>query len=284
MRTIAVKRIIQPNNNFNLYRGCTHGCIYCDSRSDCYQVGDFENVAIKQNAVALVAKELASKRHKTVLTTGSMSDPYVQIEKELEITKQVLQLIEKYRFGVSVLTKSDLLLRDIDIYERINKNHKAIVQMTVTTTDDRLARIIEPRVSPPSRRFAVLREFSARGITTGIWMTPILPFIEDTEANILAIVENARAAGVAFIIAFGIGTTMRAGSREHYYDHLDRLFPGVKQRYIDTYGDKYICNSPDSKRLLEVFRTACDRLGIIHDQQTIRDLFKMRAPEQMTLF
>ena len=284
MRYLDVKRIIQPNNNFNLYRGCTHGCIYCDSRSVCYQIGDFEDIAVKRDAVAKVESELRSRRKRVMLSTGSMSDPYVHIEKELGITRKVLSLIAKYGFGISVLTKSDLILRDIDLYEEINRNNKAIVQLTITTTDDQLAAIIEPHVTRPSKRFAALKEYHDRGITTGIWMTPILPFIEDNEANIMAICEQAGAAGVSFITAYGIGTTMREGSRDHFYQCLDRHFPSLKEKYIATYGNNYICPSPKSESLMALFRKTCDQLGIIHDHQEIRAICQAPAIEQISLF
>ena len=284
MRYVDAKRIIQPNNNFNLYRGCSHGCIYCDSRSTCYEVGEFENIAVKKDAIQKVERELQSKRKRAILSTGGMSDPYVHLEKELCLTQGVLKLIQKYRFGVSVLTKSDLILRDLEIYKNINDNHKAIVQLTITTTDDELAQLIEPNVARPSKRFEVLRQFADCGITTGIWMTPILPFIEDKEENIVAIIEQAKAANVKFILSYGFGTTMREGSRDYFYDNLDKHFPGMKQKYIQLYHDNYICPSPNSKTLSSIFEKTCERHGIIHDHQKIRELCKSPDLEQLRLF
>ncbi len=283
MRYIDVKRIVQPNNNFNLYRGCTHGCIYCDSRSLCYEVGDFENIAVKKDALELMESELSRKRKKAILTTGSMSDPYVHIESGLKITEGALKLIEKYGFGVSVLTKSAMILRDIEIYKNINRRFKAIVSLTLTTTDDLLASVIEPHVSLPSERLEVLRKFSDQGITTGVWMSPILPFLEDNEKNIKAIVDKAKAAGVTYILCFGLGTTMREGSREYFYKNLDLHFPGLKEQYIKTYKNSYICPSPVADKLYKVFSAMCEELGIIYRQEEISQLFKSNN-EQLSLF
>jgi len=283
MRYIDVKRIVQPNNNFNLYRGCTHGCIYCDSRSLCYEVGDFENVAVKKDALKLMESELSRKRKKVVLTTGSMSDPYVHLEKELKITEGALKLIEKYGFGVSVLTKSAMILRDIEIYKRINRQFKAIVSLTLTTTDDLLASVIEPHVSLPSERLEVLRKFSDAGITIGVWMSPILPYLEDNEENIRAIVSKAKAAGVTYILCFGVGTTMREGSREYFYKNLDLHFPSLKEQYVKTYNNNYICPSPVAEKLYQIFTTMCDEFGIIYHEDEIFKLFKSNK-EQMRLF
>ena len=284
MRYITAKKIIQANNNFNLIRGCTHGCIYCDSRSVCYQVDDFENIAVKENALKLIEHELSRKRKKTMLTTGAMSDPYVHAESHLRLMEGTLKLIEKYGFGISVLTKSKMILRDINLYKKINNKYKAIVQLTITTTDDELAKIIEPNVSLPSERLNVLKAFSDEGITTGIWMTPLLPFISDTEENIKSIVKKASECGVKFIINFGIGTTMREGSRDYFYQKLDESFPGLKAKYIATYGEKYICDSPNALYLKRVFEQACIDHKILYKHQEIWDLFKYEPNHQLSLF
>ncbi len=284
MRYIEAKTIIQSNHNFNLYRGCTHGCIYCDARSDCYQVGDFENVAVKKDALSILASELSKKRKKSILTTGAMSDPYVHIEKQLLLMKETLNLVYKYGFGISVLTKSTLILRDLEMYKKINEAHKAIVQLTITTADDALAKIIEPHVALPSERFDALKQFSDAKITTGIWMTPILPFINDTIDNIKRIVENASASGVSFIVSFGMGTTIRAGSREYFYEQLDKSFPTLKNKYIHTFKDKYICDSPNAKTLTKVFESLCEHFGILYKQKDINALIQQKTIQQQTLF
>ncbi|MFU8786794.1 MAG: SPL family radical SAM protein [Candidatus Izemoplasmataceae bacterium] len=284
MRYIEAKSIIQSNHNFNLYRGCTHGCIYCDSRSTCYQVGDFDNIAVKKDALIIMENQLKRKRKKTLLTTGAMSDPYVHIEKDILLMRGALSLVKKYGFGISVLTKSNLVLRDLDLYKEINFNHKAIVQLTITTTNDELAKKIEPHVTLPSKRYEALKIFSSHGITTGIWMTPILPFITDNEENIIETVKKAAQAKVTFIVSFGIGTTMREGSRDYFYNQLDQFFPGLKDQYIKTFKDKYICDSPNAKRLQKVFEDTCDAYGILHKHDTIWKLFKASSTEQQTLF
>jgi DNA repair photolyase len=284
MRIIEAKRIIQPNNGFNLYRGCLHGCIYCDSRSLCYQVGDFENIAIKKNTLGLVEAELGRKRKKAVLRTGAMSDPYIPLEKELCLMQGVLKHIARFGFGISVLTKSSLIERDIDWYEKINTSYRSVVQMTITTLSDELARKIEPHVSLPSERIRTLKKFADQNIPTGIWMTPILPFLLDTKENITEIVEAAHAANVRFIVSFGMGTTMREGSREYFYTQLDRLFPGLKERYIETYHDRYICPSPKERELTTLFQTLCDTYGIAYSWDQISHFFEPREPKQLTLF
>lgn len=285
MRILEVKSILQPNHNFNLYRGCTHGCIYCDSRSLCYEVGDFENVAIKKDALRLMESELAQKRKKVLLTTGSMSDPYVPLEKELRLTEGALKLINRFGFGISALTKSDLICRDIPLYQAIDNHYRAVVCLTVTTWDDQLAKRIEPNAALPSRRFQVLSEFAKSDIATGIWMTPILPFIEDTEANITGIVDRAAEAGVKFIVGFGMGTTMREGSRDYFYRQLDRLFPGLRRRYEQTYGNQYICPSPRQKALQRIFQERTEARGIAIKSDDINQFYQKRAPLiQISLF
>lgn len=227
--------------------------------------------------------ELKRKRKKAILTTGSMSDPYLHLESELHVTEQALALIAKYGFGISVLTKNAMIERDLDWYRKINQNYKALVQMTITTTDDEIAKKIEPNVSLPSERLSTLRRFSEAGITTGIWMTPILPFITDTEANIVSIVESAKAAGVKYIVQFGFATTMREGSREHFYSELDKHFPGLRKQYEMTFRNQYICPSPKASQLQNVFQQACLEAGILFKPQDIHNLFQSNI-QQVSLF
>ena len=221
----------------NIYRGCTHGCIYCDSRSRCYQfTHPFEDVEVKQNAPELLEAALRSRRKKCMIGTGSMSDPYMHCEEKLHLTQKCLEVICRYGFGAAIQTKSDRILRDIDLLDRINRQSRCIVQITLTTWDDRLCRMIEPNVCTTRRRIEVLAEMRKRGIPTVVWMTPILPFINDTEENIRPILEACAAEGVKGIICFDMGLTLREGDREYYYAALDRLFPGMKQKYIERYG------------------------------------------------
>lgn len=284
MQTTAAKSIIQANHNFNLTRGCTHGCIYCDTRSVCYQVGPLEVITLKEHALQTMAKELGRKRRKVVLTTGAMSDPYLPHEAVLSLMRGALKLIADHYFGIAVLTKSDRILLDIDLYALIHSRAKAIVQLTITTTDDDLAAKIEPHVSRPSKRLEALGKFAQRGIPTGIWLTPVLPWLTDTEENIQAIVTAAAAHGVTFIRNFGMGTTMRTGSREYFYERLDALFPGLKARYMQTFGNCYVCPSPNHAHLEQVFQTACEQYGILYKEADIQALFRLDTFEQGTLF
>lgn len=286
MHRIQAKSILSSSNGINVYRGCTHGCIYCDSRSTCYGIDhEFTDVAVKENAPQLLEAALRSKRKRCMIGTGAMSDPYMPLEKELRITRQCLELIKRYDFGAAVQTKSDLVLRDIDLLSEINHSTKAVVQMTLTTADDELCRIIEPNVCVTSRRFEVLCEMKKAGIPTVMWMCPILPFINDTEENILALVDYADRAGCKGILSFGIGMTLRDGDRQYYYAALDRHFPQLKERYIQRYRDSYELPSPDVRRLWRVFTSACEKAGIEYDTDRIFSyLHEFPENEQLSLF
>ena len=210
----------------NVYRGCSHGCIYCDSRSRCYKfTHPFEDIEVKRNAPELLEKALRSKRQKCVIGTGSMSDPYMHCEEELRLTRRCLEIILKYGFGAAIQTKSDRILQDIDLLDEINRSAKCVVQMTLTTYDDALCGILEPNVCNTKRRIAVLEELQKREIPTVVWMTPILPFINDTEENITSILNECVRVGVKGVIDFGMGLTLREGDREYYYAALDKHFP-----------------------------------------------------------
>jgi len=275
-----------PSNNYNVYRGCTHGCIYCDSRSKCYQItGVFEDIIVKENAAVLAETELAKKRHKILACSGSMCDPYMPIEKELRLSRKVLEVIQKYGHGAGFLTKNVLALRDLDILMEINKKAKAVACFTLTTMDDDLAKIIEPQASLPSERLKALAEFARHGITTGVWMTPLLPFITATAENIRSIVSACSQAQVKYIVSFGIGTTMREGSREYFYRQLDQSFPGLKKRYMQTFHSDYICLAPGHEMLNQIFEGECDKYGIKYKGQDIRDLCEIPVrEEQLCLF
>jgi DNA repair photolyase len=248
----------------NIYRGCTHGCIYCDSRSRCYQfTHPFEDIEVKQNAPELLERALKSKRKKCMIGTGSMSDPYMHCEEELKLTRRCLEIIRDNGFGLAIQTKSDRILRDIDLLDEINKRAKTVVQMTLTTYDDDLCKILEPNVCNTKRRIKVLEEMQKRGIPTVVWMTPILPFINDTKENITAILSECAHVGVKGIIDFGMGLTLREGDREYYYAALDKHFPGLKEKYIRRYGNAYELPSPNSKELIEIFRRFCKDHNIL---------------------
>ena len=249
----------------NLYRGCTHGCIYCDSRSRCYQfTHPFEDVEVKRNAPALLESALRAKRKSCMILTGSMSDPYMPCEQELGLTRRCLEIIRRYGFGAAVLTKSDRILRDIDLLEAINRETKCVVQMTLTTWDAALCRILEPGVCSTQRRIEVLAQMQARGIPTVVWLSPILPFLNDTEENILSILRACAEVGVKGIVCFGMGLTLREGNREYFYAALDRHFPGLKERYVRTFGNAYEAASPNSGPLMGLFHDFCAERGILH--------------------
>lgn len=261
MHFVEAKGILTTNGGrcgMNIYRGCSHGCIYCDSRSKCYQfTHPFEDIEVKQNAPMLLEAALKSKRKKCMIGTGSMSDSYMHCETELELTRKCLEIIHRYGFGLAIQTKSDRILRDIDLLDDINKDTKCVVQMTLTTYDDELCSILEPNVCNTKRRLEVLKMMQERGIPTIVWITPILPFINDTEENVRQILEACAKVGVKGIIDFGMGLTLREGDREYFYAALDKHFPGMKKRYIETYGNAYDLPSPDSGKLTGILKEIC---------------------------
>lgn len=271
----------------NIYRGCSHGCIYCDSRSKCYQfTHPFEDIEVKQNAPKLLEAALRSKRRRGMIGTGAMSDPYMHCEEDLRLTRKCLEIISGYEFGAAIQTKSDRILRDMDLLDEINKKAKCVVQMTLTTYDDDLCRILEPNVCNTKRRIEVLKEMNERGIPTVVWLTPILPFINDTKENITAILDECVRVGVKGIICFDMGLTLREGDREYYYAALDRHFPGMKERYIKRYGNDYNLPSPDAKTLMSIFRSKCKANSIMYTPDECFE-YMYDLPEryrQMSLF
>lgn len=270
MHYVKAKGILSSQNGMNLYRGCMHGCIYCDSRSICYQMDHkFEDIEVKENALELLEDALRRKRKRCMIGTGSMSDPYIPLELETEYTRKALLIIEKYGCGVALQTKSDRVLRDLEILKRINEKTKAVVQMTLTTADDNLCKIIEPNVCTTKERFEALKIFCDNGIPTVVWLCPILPYINDTRENIEAILQMCIEAQVRGVICFGMGLTLRDGSREYYYRQLDRHFPGLKERYIREFSDRYEIPSPRSDELMRLFHRTCEQNGIMHDNDEI---------------
>lgn len=287
MHFVDAKGILSAKNGMNMYRGCTHGCIYCDSRSTCYGfLHDFEDVEVKQNAPQLLEKALITKRKLCMIGTGAMCDPYMHCEKELKITRRCLEIIEKHGFGISLLTKSDGVLRDLDIIKRINEKSKFVLQMTLTTFDEELCRIVEPNVCTTYRRFQVLKEFKKNNIPTIVWLAPLLPYINDTEENLIGILNYCIEAGVRGIVHFGMGLTLREGDREYYYSKLDQFFPGLKERYISEYGNSYELISRNAYQLEVVFQKVCRNNNIETD---IRQIFTYlndfpEKYEQLSLF
>lgn len=270
MHFVTAKGILSPKNGMNLYRGCTHGCIYCDSRSECYHMEHaFEDIEVKENAVDLLEYALTHKRKKCMIGTGSMTDPYIPLELEIGHVRKALQLVYDHGFGFTVITKSDRILRDLDLLQKINEKTKCVVQMTLTTYDEELCRKVEPNVSTTRERFEVLKKLRDAGIPTVVWLTPLLPFINDTEENISGILDMCMEAEVYGVICFGMGLTLRKGNREYFYGQLDRFFPGLKERYIRVYKERYVVESPDSERLMRVFYRKCSESGIVHDNEQI---------------
>lgn len=284
-----VKAILSPQNGMNLYRGCTHGCIYCDSRCKCYRMDhDFEDVEVKMHAPDLLERTLKRKRTRGMIITGAMTDPYIPLEESLQMTRLCLNQIERFDFGITIQTKSDLILRDIEVLDKINRKTKCVVAITITTFDDELCKKLEPNVCPTSRRIEVLKELQKRGIPTIVWLTPILPYINDTEENIRNIVEACADAGVYGIMHSYMGMTLREGNREYYYEQLDKLFPGLKERYIEEFGDAYEVVSPNNQKLMQILQQTCEKYGIIYDGEELfrymREYKNKTIGEQLSFF
>lgn len=287
MHYVEAKGILSAQGGMNIYRGCSHGCIYCDSRSRCYGfTHEFEDIEIKQNAPELLERALSSKRKKCMIGTGSMSDPYLHIEEHLRLTRRCLEIINRYEFGVAIQTKSTRILRDIDLLDSINKKAKTVVQMTLTTADESLCKIIEPNVSSTRERFEALLEFKKAGIPTMVWLSPILPFINDTEENINGILDYCIEASVKGIVMFDMGVTLREGDREYFYLALDKHFPGLKEKYIKTYGNAYEIGSPNRKNLMALFISRCIENGIMYKMDDCFNYMKELPDKykQMSLF
>jgi len=254
----------------NVYRGCTHGCIYCDSRSKCYQINhDFEDIEVKRNAVEILEAQLKKKRKKCMISTGSMCDPYIHLEEELQVTRKCLEVIERHGFGLSILTKSNRILRDFDLLKAIHKKYKCVVQISLTTYDENLCKILEPNVSTTKDRFEVLKIMHEADIPTVVWLCPTLPFINDTEENLQGILSYCIDAKVNGIVGWGFGMTLREGDREYYYKKLDEHFPGMKQRYIKTFGNSYECKSPNNNKLWEIFKNVCIKNNIFYKSKEV---------------
>lgn len=266
MHYVKAKGILSPKNGMNICRGCLHGCIYCDSRSRCYNMShDFEDIEVKENAIELLENSLKHKRKKCMIGTGAMSDPYMLPE----YMRKVLKLVYKYGFGITILTKSDRVLADLDLIEKINAKTKCVVQMTLTTFDENMCKKIEPNVCGTKARFEALKAFGDRNIPTVVWLCPLLPFINDSKENLEGILNYCIEAKVYGIICYGVGLTLREGNREYFYRCLDRDFPGMKEKYIKSYGNQYICNSPNNAELMRLFHEICKKNGIVHDNGKI---------------
>lgn len=288
MHYTTAKGILSAKNGMNLYRGCQHGCIYCDSRSSCYQMDhDFTDVEVKENAIALLEDALRRRRKPCMLGMGAMTDPYIPLEETLGHTRQALECIYRHGFGVTLITKSDRVLRDLPLLEKINAQSKCVIQMTLTTWDEALCRKLEPGVCTTRARFAALLRLRDAGIPTVVWLCPILPFINDTAENINGLLDLCQAAGVKGVLCFGMGLTLRRGSREYFYRQLDRLFPGLTEVYRRRYGQRYSLKSPKNQELMRLFHRRCEKAGILHNNDRIFHYLNTLAetpPGQLSLF
>ncbi len=287
MHYINSKSILSSHNGMNIYRGCQHGCIYCDSRSKCYMMDhEFTDVAVKENAIKLLEDKLSKKRTKGIIGFGSMSDPYMPLESKLEYTKRALEVIYKYGFGVSIITKSDLILRDLELLKKINSNNEVIVNITLTTKDVSTCKIIEPFVCDTKRRIEVLNIMHDNNIKTVVWLCPILPFINDSLDNLKYLLEECKKAHVFGIIYFGAGLTLREGNREYFYEQLDKFYPTLKDKYIKNYGNRYELRSPNANILDNYFYQFCKSNNIICDNNVLFSNNKINkmTSEQTSLF
>ena len=288
MHIVNAKGILSAQNGINIYRGCSHGCIYCDSRSKCYQMShSFEDIEVKANAAQLLENALKRKRKPCMIGTGAMSEPYIPLEKNLCNMRKCLEIIDKYGFGVSIHTKSNLILRDLDLLKRINQKTKVVVQITLTTYNEKLCKILEPNVSTSYERFKVLESMRDNCIPTIVWLDPILPFINDTEENIRGILSYCEKAKVRGIMCFGMGLTLRTGNREYFYKKLDEHFPNLKEKYIQKYGNRYEVTSSKNKELMQILISFCRKLGIMYNIDEIFSYlseFKQSENEQLNFF
>lgn len=289
MHKVDVKGILSSKNGMNIYRGCTHGCIYCDARSKCYQINhEFEDIEVKVNSAELLEKALKSKRKKCMIGTGAMSDPYIHLEGRLQNTRRCLEIIDKYEFGLAIQTKSNRILRDLDLLKSINEKSKCVVQMTLTTYDEKLCKILEPNVSTTKERFEVLKIMRDNGIPTVVWLSPILPYINDSEENIRGILNYCIEAKVKGIITFGIGLTLRDGNREYFYKKLDENFKGLKDRYVKDYGYSYEIVSKNNNRLMRIIEDTCKENNIMINRDEcfnyLNEFEKKEEYEQIKLF
>lgn len=264
------------NYGMNIYKGCCHGCIYCDSRSNCYQIIEFDRVRIKENSTEIIKKELKSKKTKGVVGTGAMSDPYNPFEEKFMLTREALKAVDENRFGISIATKSDLIMRDIDILKRIQSHSPTIIKITITTYDDNLCKKIESNVCPTSKRFEALKELSDNEIYAGVLLMPILPFINDNEDNIKNIIKKAYESGAKFVFTYGLGVTLRQNQREYYFEQLRKIFPGedLDKKYIKAYGESYENGATNYEKLWKIFKEECEKYNLLYDMKDIINDYK----------
>lgn len=278
------KKILSPSSGMNIYRGCSHGCIYCDSRSKCYNMDhDFEDILVKSDSYIMLDEELSSKRNKTMVGTGAMSDPYIPEEKELLHTRRCLEVIREHGYGLAIQTKSDLILRDLDVICQICEKTKAVVQITMTTFDENLCRIVEPNVCTTKRRYEVIKILSRHKIPVVVWFSPFLPYINDTHENLKGLLELCIEGGVRGIVYFGAGMTLRQGNREFFFKKLDEHFPGLKKKYIEEFGSRYSVMSKNNSELSRLFYDTCNKYSITaNNEEIFRYIHKFEKKEEFT--
>ncbi|WP_332841570.1 SPL family radical SAM protein [Paraclostridium bifermentans] len=264
------------NYGMNIYKGCCHGCIYCDSRSNCYQIIEFDRVRIKENSTEIIKKELKSKKTKGVVGTGAMSDPYNPFEEKFMLTREALKAVDENRFGISIATKSDLVTRDIDILKKIQSHSPTIIKITITTYDDNLCKKVESNVAPTSKRFEALKELSDNGIYAGVLLMPILPFINDNEDNIKNIIKKAYESGAKFVFTYGLGVTLRQNQREYYFEQLRKIFPdeNLDKKYEKIYCESYENGARNYEHLCNVFKEECEKYNLLYKMKDIINDYK----------
>jgi len=292
MELIPAKSILQKAShgeewfgidyNMNLYKGCPHQCIYCDSRSNCYQIEDFDRVRGKENEIEILHQELKSKRKKGVIGIGAMSDTYNPFEKKYETTRKALKLISDYHFGVSIETKSNLIVRDIDLFQKMNMTSDVILKLTITTADDELCRTIEPCVCVSSERWKAMKELSNASLFVGTLLTPILPFLTDSEENIKNVIRLSAENGAKFVFSMG-GVTLRENQRDYFLEKLEQLFPNLKEKYIRTFGNQYFC-CPLNQNLRKVFEGECKKYGLLYKMQDIIQAYRKKEDGEQLSF
>ncbi len=287
MHEIRAKTLLgtQSSPGINLYRGCLHGCIYCDSRSACYRFDHaFTDVAVKVNAPELLERELRARRKRCMIGTGAMSDPYTPPEAGLRLTRRCIELIDRYGFGLAILSKSAALLNDLDIFTSIRRRSKCVVQMTLTTADPALCALIEPNVSSTAARIDALARLRDAGLPTVVWLSPFLPFLNDTRENVEALLRACVEVGVRGVMCFGVGMTLREGNRDYFYQQLDRHFPGMRRRYQAAFGNRYVCNSGNSDALMRLIADTCERHGILYEPDEVFAYLRAFPEGQLRLF
>ena len=292
IRKVKAKSILthcNPNEDWfghkyrmNIYRGCEHACIYCDSRSSCYGIDDFDSLTIKENSIDLLIEELSKKRVKGIIGTGAMSDPYTISEKDLGITREVLAVISRFGFPLHLQTKSDLILRDLDLLQKINQQTYVNVTFTITTPHDELSVQLESFAPVTSFRLDALKAISDAGIYTGVALMPVLPFIEDKAEDIAEIVRLSAQNGAKYVIP-GFGVTLRDQQRLYFYKELDKRFPGVRKKYEQTYAEKYFCACPNYELLKNTFKKACKKHNLATHFSQIKK-WKSKEAQQPSLF